>query len=276
MSYSFTPNHHYRMPTHFGPSLGPRQGLDNRRYTCATTPQCQYVSATFAAEKKQLEALLPPGFILSEHCQLTFFFEYFTEIEWLAGRGYNTFGVSIPVIYRGKHETVEGSLLLILWENKADPIITGREDLGFSKVYAELPELQIVGNQVTCRASWDGFEFASLTLENVTEISPDQLPESPPSEGTLHYKYIPKTGVPGEADAAYATLTPASRPNEVLEQAKSASEASLCIHQGTWEQLPTLIHIVDTLAGLTLGECLNAVMLTARGGKDLGDTRILS
>ena len=35
MSYIFRPDSHYRMPTHFGPSLGPRQGLDGRRYASA-------------------------------------------------------------------------------------------------------------------------------------------------------------------------------------------------------------------------------------------------
>ena len=28
MSYTFKPDCYYRMPTHFGPSLGPRQGID--------------------------------------------------------------------------------------------------------------------------------------------------------------------------------------------------------------------------------------------------------
>ena len=152
MSYQFLPDHCYRMPTHFGPSLGPRQGIDGRRYACKDNPNTTAVYATFKAQADQLEALLPTRFLLREAC-LTFSFEYMTNIEWLAGRGYNTFGLTVPVHYQGEQDNVEGNLLLVLWENKADPIITGREELGFAKLYAELPPLQTVDGRIICRAS---------------------------------------------------------------------------------------------------------------------------
>lgn len=262
------------MPTHFGPSLGPRQGPEGRRYTCIDSPQGTYISATFSAVKSELDNLLPPGFTLRE-ATVTFFFEYMLGIEWLAGRGYNTFGVSVPVRYTGQRDTVDGNLLMVLWENKADPIITGREDLGFSKLYAELPEWQKKDGTIICRASWDGFEFAKLTLTNMTTVDVSELPEAASSQGVLHYKYIPKTGSPGEADAAYVTLTPADDPNGVVEHASLAESAVLEINQATWEQLPTIVHIVNTLSCLTLGSCISATVLKAHGGKDLSDTRIL-
>ena len=55
------------------------------------------------------------------------------EIEWLAGRGYNTLGVSFPAVFEGEVDRATGSLLTVLWENLTDPILTGREELGFSK-----------------------------------------------------------------------------------------------------------------------------------------------
>ena len=61
-----------------------------------------------------------------------------TEIEWLAGRGYNTLGVTFPVVFQGKRDRAIGPFLLVLWENLADPILTGREQLGYSKIYCEL------------------------------------------------------------------------------------------------------------------------------------------
>jgi len=279
MSYVFRPDHHYRMPTHFGPSLGPRQGIDGRRYSCADTSDSTMFQATFAADKEQLENLLPPRFALREPCEITFIFDFITNVEWLAGRGYNTFGVSIPATYNGTIDTVHGDLKLVLWENKADPIITGREDLGFSKIFCDIPEPQILGNDVTCRASWDSFEFASLKLSGLVEINAeDSSTESANdvhSEGTLHYKYIPKTGCPGESDIEYAALTPGEWPNVRMDLVKQAEKASLVFNPGTWEQLPTLVHIVNTLSELTLGECTVAMMTKTRGGKDLSDQRIL-
>lgn len=283
MSYVFRPEQYYRMPTHFGPSLGPRQGLDDRRFACVDTPDDTVLQATFKADKAQLETLLPPGFTLREPYTITFDFSYMTNIEWLAGRGYNTFGVSIPATYNGQQETVHGDLLLVVWENKADPILTGREDLGISKIYCEIPELQIIGDEVICRASWDGFEFASLKLRDLIEMSPEdyasQCADSPASqqasEGILHYKYIPKTGCPGESDVEYAALLPDDWPNMKLDLVKHSQAATISFNSATWEQLPTLVHIVNTLSALTLGECTQTLMTKTRGAKDLSDLRIL-
>ena len=33
------------------------------------------------------------------------------EIEWLAGRGYNTLGVSFPVVFNGEVDRATGSLI---------------------------------------------------------------------------------------------------------------------------------------------------------------------
>ncbi|MDC1513861.1 acetoacetate decarboxylase family protein [Porticoccaceae bacterium] len=275
MSYTFKPNCHYRMPTHFGPSLGPRQGIDGRRYSNIETSRDVTADATFKADPAQLESLLPPGFVLREPHTININYSYAKDVEWLAGRGYNLFGVSIPATYQGERDTIDGDLLLVLWENRADPIITGREDLGYAKLYCELPEPERINDQVTCRASWDGHEFASLTLTGLKTVSPEELPEGHASEGTLHYKYIPKTGSPGEADAAYATLTPADWPNVVIDQAMATRAAECHFKTSTWEQLPTLVHVVNTLASLKLGECVSASLTHSHGAKDLSDQRVL-
>ena len=34
MAYKFQPGKMYRMPTHFGPLMGPRQGPDGRKFEC--------------------------------------------------------------------------------------------------------------------------------------------------------------------------------------------------------------------------------------------------
>ena len=38
------------------------------------------------------------------------------NINWLAGRGYNTLGVRFPARYCGKRDQVSGSYLAVLWE----------------------------------------------------------------------------------------------------------------------------------------------------------------
>ena len=275
MSYRFRPDRFYRMPTHFGPSLGPRQGLDGRRYANVETSRDVIVHATFNAEKAQLEKLLAPGFSLREPYVINFSFFYIKDVEWLAGRGYNVFGAFVPVTYKGQEDTVHGDFLVVLWGNMADPIITEREDLGFPKVYCEIPEPQFIDNDLMCRASWDGCQFASLRLSGLKDVALQDLPVVPPSDGLLHYKYIPKTGSLGEADVEYAVLTPGETPNAKIDHAMLAKSASCDFRRSSWEELPTLVHIVNTLSKLTLGECIKATLLRTHGGKDLSDQRIL-
>ena len=202
MPYSFQPDAMYRMPTHFGPRTGPRRGPDGRGFDCVNSPKSLSHSVSYLTHASALEALLPPGFALNGEPVVTISVTYMKEIDWLAGRGYNTLGASIPVTYTGQVDKVTGSLLLVLWENLADPILTGREELGFSKIYCELPEPVVFNGKTLCIGSWLGFRFLDLSLHDLTEVSEQEIAAqtaNATSDGTLHYKYMPRTGEWGTA-----------------------------------------------------------------------------
>ncbi len=273
MSYAFLPAMRYRMPTHFGPMPGPRQGPSGQRYACRDDPRQHIVHAAFAAPIERLEAFMPPGFQAARG-ELHATFSYMSEIAWLAGRGYNTFGLTIPAIYESGEGPVAGDLMLVLWENMADPIISGREELGFSKLYCDLPPPMETPGRLLCRASWDGCGFATLRLEGLGTGAPPAAPPSQ-SQGLLHYKYVPRTGAPGVADAEYAVLTPAVGGHLRVESTVTAAAATLDWRRSSWEELPTLHHIVEALAEVPLGPCLAASVSVTRGAKDLSDQCIL-
>lgn len=275
MSYVFEPNKRYRMPTHFGPSLGPRQGPEGRLYSCKDSPISRLFQATFKADAKQLEKHLPSKFEIREPCHININFLYRTGMEWLAGRGYNECAITVPVVFKSSEGPIDGSLLLVVWENLADAIITGREDLGVSKMFCDIPEPQWVDDEVICRASWDGHEFINLRLNGLNEGTAEDMPAGEEIAGTFHYKYIPRTNVVGESDAGYVTLDPTETPNAKLDQFYSAQGASLQFQHSTFEQLPTLVHIVNALAAIDLGECIEANVINYHGGKDLSDIRIV-
>lgn len=272
MSYLFDPRRMYRMPTHFGPTLGPRQGPDGKGYECRKGPNQLIVEAAFEADPKQLAKLLPPRFEPLEPARIVASFVYMTEIEWLAGRGYNTFGLRFPARFAGEQGEVRGDFLAVLWENRAEPIITGREELGFSKIYCELPQVRREGAAAHCEASWEGTVFATLDVSQLASGQP--APGLSGSEGLLHYKYMPRTGEWGKADAEYAVLTPSVAPNAKLENCERGA-ATLRFHPASWEALPTLYREVSALAALRIGACSWAQVLRVRGYKDLSDQRIL-
>ena len=64
MAYKFQPGKMYRMPTHFGPLMGPRQGPDGRKFECVDNPKNTSISVSFLSNAKQLKALLPECFEL--------------------------------------------------------------------------------------------------------------------------------------------------------------------------------------------------------------------
>jgi len=277
MPYKFQPGSMYRIPTHFGPSLGPRQGEGGRKFANLDSPKVTLRSVSFLTTREQLEELLPEGFEVGVEPVVTVRATYMTEIEWLAGRGYNTLGVSFPAIFSGKEDHVTGNFLAVLWENLADPIITGREDLGFSKVYCELPEPGIYQGETHCIASWLGFKFMDLKIKNITQLAPEEvaaLTSNRRGDGTLHYKYMPKTGEWGKPDVSYAVLTPSASPNTVVKE-MWRGEGTVQFQKATWEDLPTLFSIVNMLHDLEIKEYRGAVISKTVGGKDLGDQRIL-
>ena len=277
MSYKFQAGKMYRMPTHFGPSLGPRQGERGRKYDNLESPKITAFSVSFLSNREQLEELLPEGFEVGAEPVVTVEIQYITEIEWLAGHGYNTLGVSFPAVFTGKKGRVVGNFLTVLWENLADAIFTGREELGFSKIYCEIPKPRIYQGQTHCFASWMGFKFMDLKIENLKQLSAEEVSsvaKKQKNDGILHYKYIPKTGEWGKADVAYAVLTPYDSPNRIVKEMWQG-EGTVQFHKATWEDLPTQFHIVNTFYNLEIKEYRGATMVKTTGAKDLSDQRIL-
>jgi hypothetical protein len=276
MSYQFIPDTIYRMPTHFGPLMGPRQGPDGRTFDCVNNPKTTTLSISFLTNPDQLKALLPACYELSSEPIVTVHSSHMTEVEWLAGRGYAMLGVSFPAKFQGKVDKVEGSFLSVLWENLCDPIITGREELGFAKVYSEISEPVITGDKASVTAGWQGFDFLNIDLSNLQEeTEPSKQNTKQRNDGLLHYKYIPKTGAWGKADVEYPVLSPASGSNTRLLKSFSG-DGVLKWNKARWEELPTLYTIVNTLAELEVLEYTQASLAYTIGSDSLRGQRILT
>ena len=108
----------YRMPAHFG---GYDYAAEGTRYHDAVT-----ISFSYTTEKTLLEAYIPEAFELVRP-EVGVAFTQCRKIDWLAGSSYNLVLVSAPVRYSGARDHVEAPYVLVIWENKTAPILTGRE-----------------------------------------------------------------------------------------------------------------------------------------------------
>lgn len=270
---SSSPRVRHRMPVIFGPSPGPRQGPDGLPFDWSDTPRST-ATVSFLTDGQRLSRLLPPGFQLQGDPIVTVEATTLTDLPWLAGRGYRMLGIKFGTRFEGKRDVAIGPFLAVLWENRPEPILTGREELGFAKLYAELPEPRQFGGIQRHHASWDGHTFLEMELSGLTNTSPPAMPT--PSEtltGTLHWRYIPALD-PAEADVEQAVLTPAGG-FEMRYDAFKRGQGTVRFVRSTWEQLPTMFHIVNALADLPILEDRGATFTSTRGAKDLSDQRVL-
>lgn len=278
MSYAFDPSKRYRMPTHFGPAPGPRNVPEDIHIDHTLYPKTTAVTVKFLTDAQVLSDMLPPGFTLAGDPVVSLDFAYMDEIQWLAGRGYNICLVSWPTTYNGKQDTVTGRFAAVLFESAADPIITGRDELGHPKVYCEIPPPMVLEDKWTCRLSWDGCEFLRVDVSDLGKPAPSL--SSAESAGWIQYKYIPGTPLDAGPDCAYATLSPdpldpaVHKNMTVLSQ--SFGDAKISTPAVTWHDMPTVYHIANGIASMPIHKVVSASVSKVQGWiGDVGDTQRL-
>lgn len=200
-------------------------------------------------------------------------FHYITGIDWLAGRGYTMIHVGWPARFNGREGKVTGKFLSVVWENLADPIITGRDEIGHPKLYAEIAEPRLWNGAQICAAGWMGFRFLDLTVSELHDAT--TTPGSGGSDGTLMLKYVPRTGAWGEAELQQVKLTPAADPDAVVERSQ-IGVAAVRFHRAVGSDLPTMYHVVNALAELPVIEMRGGSVTYAWVGKTYRDQRVLA
>jgi Acetoacetate decarboxylase (ADC) len=274
MTYRFEAGRIYRMPTHFGPAPGPRQMPEGIAADPTLSPCRLSVAASFLTDGALLEQHLPEGFTLAGEPVVTVEFHYLTGIDWLAGRGYTMVHVGWPATFAGQRDRASGRFLAVVWENLADPIITGRDEIGHPKLYAEVPPLRLWDGTQTCCANWMGFRFLDLGVSDLHDAPAPASSEAVPSDGTLMLKYVPRTGAWGDAELRQVTLTPAGDPHNKVER-RQTGIGTVRFHRAAWADLPTMYHVVNALAALPVLEPRGGSVTRSRGGKTYRDQRVL-
>ncbi len=270
------------MPTSFGVAAGPRQAPDDPDYRDGPIRFTRYI-VRFVGRVDQLQALLPDGLVLRGEPGAQFHFFCLRDIPWLAGRGYNILSLMIPVSHASASgRQTDGVYCAVMWENLGDPIITGREQLGHPKLYAQLAEARVWNGETNIRASWEGFTFAEMKIACDGEARSEAIDEFAASVGTgiIAHKYIPRSGQWAIADADYLTLSPMAGASNRRDPQPAPSVrigmGSIRFNAPQWQDMPTQYHIVQALASLEQVEPLPALIMEGTAYLDFYDQEIIT
>lgn len=259
----------YRMPVSFGPAPGPRNlpaDQAHRRYE----KKIVTLSLSARTDGAKLAGMLPDGFSVRGEPRIEVALMLLTDIGWLAGRGYNILIVRIPAVWQGKAR-VEGDFVPVLWESMADPILTGRDELGWCKINAQIPDPLVADGRWQGGAAWEGYRFFEIEAE---AFAPTVLAAEPPLP-MLFQKYVPRTGDWGEAEINYATATgPDGPPPQILSTERGVGRFSF--RHARWEDMPTQYGIANALADLPLEDFGPAILVRSSGGGDASGQRKLA
>lgn len=257
----------FRMPVSFGPAPGPRnlpEAHRHRRYD----KNALTLTLSAATDPDLLASLLPQGFAIDGEPRINVSLVVLTNIGWLAGRGYNIVMVRIPARWSGQ-EAVSGHFVPVLWESLADPILTGRDELGWPKIFADIPTPAQEGGRWSASASWEGFTFLDIAAGDFASAD-----RPPPASPMMFHKYVPRTGEWGEAEVDYFTVTAADGPRPEVK-AVAQGEGRFEFHGARWEDMPTQYLIVNALATLPLSDFGPATLVQTSGGGDVSGQRRL-
>lgn len=276
------PKVYWRMPTAFGPMPGPRQDT-NGMARDGTKSTFITASIKFKTSRTLLQNLFPPmrrGWRFS--APGTVAFASFTQttlnkMEWLGGSGYNLIGLYIHGVEYMKEDgtIVKGSYMPVLFESLADPIVTGREELGMPKLYSTI-DIYRQATSYRIRTGWQGASWGDFLLEDLVEVDSSSGARSINGEGDngiLSYRYIPQVGRKNKGLAAeeypifdpFCEAVPKPAPHTVYK----AGKATFRIDPLNWEQLPTLHHIILRLSELPIYEIVDASVIEGSNVPDV-------
>jgi hypothetical protein len=254
------------------------------------------LAVTYLTHRDAVAALLPDRFTVGAgpgaEALVTVSWASNRGVDWLAGGGYNLIGVNVAATYHGEVDVVAGGYCVILWEDATEPILTGREQTGIPKVYADITDLSprngngfVVGATVSpptpARRFASQREGSNGAGHPVVEIEAFDLRPLPESElrameersragSWMGYKYIPRIAG-GGADLEYATVFPTE---QIYDRAETGS-GRIRFFPSTFERNPTHWQVVNLLCLLEPLEYRSAVLTHGKTRLFAGRARAL-
>lgn len=284
------PQKYWRQPTVFGPMPGPRQDFQGRsRASKSIKSTFQTASIRFKTSRTLLQNLLPNE-SYSFSSPSTYAYASFSQtklngMDWLGGGGYRHLGLYVEGVQYKKAdgEIVRGTYMPILFENLADPILSGREELGMPKLYSTIRAHER-NQSYHVEAGWEGAiwgRFHWEALEDDVLDSDGGIIGGEPSDGIFVHRYLPKVGRDWkcDAEAEYPVFVPHAEESQTVPskvtRVRRTKKASFQLNALDWNLLPTLHHVIDRIAEIPVDDIVSAKVVEGEGVPDVSCARRL-
>ena len=239
--FQFDDTLRYGMPPHFG---GFPYTLS---YGNLVYEDCTSLSINYKTDRDSLEQYIPDVFELLRP-EVSASSNSAHGVDWMGGGHYSCIAFLAPV--RHRKTGIEGSYVLVLWEDSAYPILGGREDTGMPKIFCDIGEYTKFGTHAALSGSYNGRNFVDLEIEIQKEFTKEEVTEFGPQKiNQFGWRYIGKFRKPG-AEISEPTMYPC----EMYPTAVASGAGKITWTKPTYQQYPMQAHIIDCLANLPVLE----------------------
>ena len=237
--FKFSDDLYYQMPAHFG-------GFEQAKlhYDDATS-----ILVSYETDPEMLSRYIPEGFEIARPL-VQICYTMCRGVRWMAGGSYNLIAVQVPATYTSARESLEGGYVLVVWENKACPILGGREQTGIPKLFANIEDHHQLGERAFTNVSYEGSSFLRIDFEKARIMTDGDLAEMNRRQNRCNWfgwRYIPNMGRPGAA-LSHATLYPV----DYAYTAGWLGEGTVRWESIAWDQHPNQAGIINALGELPI------------------------
>jgi len=238
--FKYLDTHTYLMPGHFGGVEGAGLSVYYNNVT--------QLSVIYETDPEALGRYVNEEYEIRQPCVIIGFV-YCHEVDYLAGGWYNIAQAMVPVRYTRSEDPIEGYFPLVVWENRTEPILGGREQSGVPKIFCDIAECQVVGDHLFATASHSGHDFLRIDVNRKAAFTQAEIAGRNQHNkfNLLGWRYIPNVGKPGAA-VSHATLYP--QESTLLDGWNADGKVTWT--RVTWEQVPMQAHIINALADLSV------------------------
>lgn len=253
---------HFRMPVVFGGSDMP---------VVTKWSDTLSIGVTFETDPDMIQKILPKG-LKPAGSSVYVYQNTYKDVNFMAGRGYNYFGVGVDAIY--EKENLPGMFLPVCWMNDTFAIIGGREGLGFPKLYADMSDPIKTDNGYRCFCTEYAHKMIEIEVSNLVKGTEEHLAgfnQYMAQSNWLVHKFIADPFSPDRSAPEVEYLSTANAKAHVDEVYFGIGKATF--FETTWKDAPASYHIISFLRQLPVLAWKGATVW--RGGIEVDKIRKL-